>query len=147
MLVESQKLREVVQNPVISTAEQSAAMSFLLKRIKVGEWVQKFVSVLIQNGRLNILSEAVDSYFTLLKEHNGEIDAEVITAVPLNDNNISDLQKSLSASLGKKVQVNQKIDKEILGGVIIKIGSKMLDASVSGGLRKLEKTIKEAIAS
>ncbi|MCE3232063.1 MAG: synthase subunit delta [Rickettsiaceae bacterium] len=103
--------------------------------------------MLIQNGRLNILSEAVDSYFTLLKEHNGEIDAEVITAVPLNDNNISDLQKSLSASLGKKVQVNQKIDQEILGGVIIKIGSKMLDASVSGGLRKLEKTIKEAIAS
>jgi F-type H+-transporting ATPase subunit delta len=147
VLEESSKLREVVQNPVISRDEQRAAMSFLLKKMQVGDLVQRFVLVLINNGRLNVLGEAVNSYFELLKLHRGEVDAEVISAVALNAKHIKEIEKNLSASLNKKVLVNSKIDQEILGGVVIKIGSRMLDASISGGLEKLEKASKEAIAS
>lgn len=147
VLEESSKLREVVQNPVISRDEQRAAMSFLLKRVQVGDLVQRFVLVLIDNGRLGILGEAVDSYFELVKLHKGEIDAEVVSALALSKSQITEIEKSLGAALNKKVHVNSTVEPEILGGIVIKIGSKMLDASVSGGLDKLEKASKEAIAS
>jgi F-type H+-transporting ATPase subunit delta len=147
MLDESSKLREVVQNPVISRNEQLAAMSFLLKRIKVGEMTQRFVAVLINNGRLNVLGDAVESFFDKLKQYKGEIDAKVVSAIPLSSAHIVDIEKQLSGALGKKVKVQSEIDEEILGGLVITIGSKMLDASVSGKLEKLAILSKNAIAS
>lgn len=147
LLEESQNLREAVQNPVISKSEQHNAMQFILKKIGVNALTEKFIKVLINNGRLKILADVASSYFALVKEHNGEVTANITSAKPLLKKQITDIEKSLSKSLGKTVTAEEKVDETILGGIIVKVGSKMIDASVSGGLEKLKIITKEAIAS
>ncbi len=147
LLKESQNLREAVQNPVISKLEQHNAMQFILKKIGVSELTERFIKVLIENGRISILSDVASSYFDMVKEHNGEITANITSAKPLLKKQITEIEKSLGKSLGKKVTAEENVDETILGGIIVKVGSKMVDASVSGGLEKLKIITKEAIAS
>ena len=147
LLKESQNLREAVQNPVISKLEQHNAMQFILKKIGVNELTERFIKVLIENGRLGTLTYVASSYFELVKEHKGEVTANITSAKPLLKKQITEIEKSLGKSLGKKVKAEEEVDESILGGVIVKVGSKMVDASVSGGLEKLKVITKEAIAS
>lgn len=147
LLQESQNLREAVQNPVISKAEQHSAMEFILRKVGVNELTEKFIKVLIENGRLRILADVATSYFEKVKEHKGEITASVTSAKPLLKKQITEIESSLGKTLGKKVKVEEQVDEAILGGIIIKVGSKMLDASVLGGLEQLKVITKEAIAS
>jgi F-type H+-transporting ATPase subunit delta len=147
LLTESLNLREAVQNPVISRTEQHSAMQFILKKIGVSELTEKFIKVLIDNGRLKILAEVSDSYFDMVKEYNGELTANITSAKPLLKKQIKDIEKSLSKSLGKTVTAEETVDESILGGVIVKVGSKMVDASVLGGLEKLKVITKKAIAN
>jgi F-type H+-transporting ATPase subunit delta len=147
LLKESVNLREAVQNPVISKFEQRSAMDFILKKVGVTELTGRFMSVLIDNGRLKILAEVADSYFEMAKEHRGEITANVTSAVPLTKQQITNIEELLGKSLGKIVKVTGVVDESILGGIIVRVGSKMLDASVQGGLEKLKTMTKQAIAN
>ncbi|MDA0781341.1 MAG: F0F1 ATP synthase subunit delta [Rickettsiales bacterium] len=146
LLKESQNLREAVQNPVISKSEQHNAMLFILKKIGVNDITEKFIKVLIDNGRLKILYDVASSYFEMVKEHNGEVTANIISAKPLLKKQITDIEKSLSKTLNKTVTAQEQVDEAILGGIIVRVGSKMIDASVSGGLEKLKVITKQAIA-
>jgi F-type H+-transporting ATPase subunit delta len=147
LLQESTNLRDAIQNPVTSRAVQHAVISEILKTIKVTDLTKRFVAVLIDNGRLNILNEVAEAYMTLLKEHKGEVTVNVTSATVLSKKQSTEMEKTLTTSLGKKVQVVYETNEGILGGIVIRIGSKMLDASVAGGLEKLAKISKEAIAS
>lgn len=147
LLKESINLREAVQNPVISKFEQRSAMDFILKKVGVNELTGRFMSVLIDNGRLKILAEVVDSYFEMVKDYKGEVTANVTSAVPLTQKQLTNIEESLGKSLGKIVKIKEEIDESILGGIIVRVGSKMLDASVQGGLEKLKTMTKQAIAS
>lgn len=147
LLSESVNLREAVQNPVISKLEQKSAMEFILKKNKVAILTNRLVFVLIDNGRLSYLAEVADAYVERMKQYRDEVVAKVVSASPLGEKQLQDIQQQLSQALGKKVQVDPSVDPDILGGVVVLIGSKMLDGSIAGGLEELQRLSKQAIAS
>ena len=147
LLESSADFNKIVNSPIVSDAAQNAVLEEVLKKMKVQVLTKRFVLVLIENGRLDILQSAIDAYSQMLKSHKGEVSAEVISARALTKKQTSQIEKTLGKSLGNKVQVTSDVDEEILGGIMIKIGSKMLDASVRGKLDKLQIITKNAIAS
>ena len=147
ILEDATELRKLIQNPVISKKDQHSAISFILKRINASNIMQHFISVLIYNGRLGLLPAAIKAYFEMDKIYKGQVTAQVISAQTLAAQQIKDIEKSLGSQLKKTVKVEPKVDEAIIGGVIVKIGSKMLDASISGKLDKLKILSKQAIAS
>ncbi len=146
-LAESEELRAALSNPVMPKSAQASLMTEILKKIKAQDVTSRFISVLVANGRLSALEEVIESFDVMQQEKNGEVVAEVISAVTLTKKHVTELEKTLGKYLNKKVQVNFTVDEQILGGIIVKIGSKMLDTSVIGRLEKLKTISKNAIAS
>lgn len=143
----SEDFQNFIENPILSSRAQNAVLETLLTKIKAQALTKKFITVLVDNNRIDILSEVTTAYEELIKEHNGEITAQVVSAKALTAKQTKDIEKALTKSLGKKVTIEAETDENILGGVTIKIGSKMIDASVLGQLEKLKIISKNAIAN
>jgi len=143
----SEVLQAAINNPVLSKYSLQKAFVDILKKMKTQAVTEQFIQVLIENGRASLLSSVVSEYENLLKESKGELTAYITTAAPLTKKRIGEIEKAISKTMGKTINVVSVVDESILGGMVVKIGSKMLDASVLGGLQKLELITKNAIAN
>jgi F-type H+-transporting ATPase subunit delta len=147
LLEENIELREVIQNPVISKKDRHGALSAILKKLNASNIVERFISVLIYNGRLSLLPQAINAYFEMEKAYRGQITAHVTSATALSTKQIKEIEKTLGSKLNKVVKIEPTVDNSIIGGVIVRIGSKMIDASISGKLDQIQILSKQAIAS
>ncbi len=147
VLSASKDFVNAINNPVISRKDQVSLIKEVLKGLQADSLTVNSLSVLADNGRIKFLSEVIKEYFSLVREHRGEVVAQVVSAFTLSSKSVAEVEKALSTSLGKKVILECEVKPEILGGVIITMGSKMLDSSVSAGLDKLKILSKEAMVS
>lgn len=144
MLKDSADLKRVVISPVFSAEEQEKAIGAVSDKAEIKSLVGNFVRLLAHNRRLFVLPDAITGFMDMLAEHRGEVTAEVISARKLSAEHLEDLKKALKASLGKDPAIEATVDPAILGGLIVKVGSRMIDSSVRTKLNSITSRLKEA---
>ncbi|MGB1824829.1 MAG: ATP synthase F1 subunit delta, partial [Candidatus Puniceispirillaceae bacterium] len=109
-----------------------------------GELTRRFVGVVAGNNRLFALDAMITAYLAELARRRGEITAEVTSARALNDEQLQQLTESLRAKLGGKIAVDPKVDPSLIGGLVVRVGSRMIDASLKTKLQRLQYAMKGA---
>ena len=142
MLVESDDLRRLVRSPVLTRAEQSRAVAALLERAGASDLTRRFIGLLAERRRLFVLADIVAAFNRLLAAHRGEVRAEVTAAVALDDNQVSAIEATLNRTIGGDVAVETKVDNGLLGGLVVRVGSRMVDASMRTKLQRLHLAMK-----
>lgn len=143
MLAASADLRRLVRSPVFSAEDQQRSMSALLDKAGVEGLVANFVGLIARNRRLFALPAMIEAFRTLLARHRGEVTAEVTSATALSDAQTSALKAALKASLGQDVQMAMRVEPDLLGGLIVKVGSRMVDSSLRTKLNSLKVAMRE----
>tara|TARA_B100001142_G_C14288415_1_gene637927 strand:+ start:702 stop:1262 length:561 start_codon:yes stop_codon:yes gene_type:complete len=142
MIKASNDLERLIRSPIISRHDQGRTLETILKSSKMCKLTMKFVGTVAKNRRLSSLSEIIAAYNNLLAFHHGKSSAEVVTAITLTDKQISQISKSLKKVIGSDVAIKAKVDESVLGGLIIKIGSQMIDGSLRTKLQQLRFAMK-----
>ncbi len=143
-LDESEDMTRLVRSPVLGRDEQWKAMSALLDKMAADDLTKKFLGVVTANRRLFALSGIIRAYLEVLASRRGEVTADVVSAHPLTDGQVKALEESLKKTLGGKVAIASRVDTSILGGLIVKVGSRMIDSSLRTQLQKLKFAMKGA---
>jgi F-type H+-transporting ATPase subunit delta len=138
MLEVSADLRRLVLSPVITTDDQAKALNTLLAKVGVAGLVSNFVNLIIRNRRLFALRDMIKSFRALLARERGEVSADVTSAHPLTPEQMQALTDSLRTSTGKNVRIDTRVDPNLLGGLVVKIGSRMIDSSLRTKLNNLK---------
>lgn len=142
LLAESDDLRRLVRSPVISRAEQGRAMTALLERAGASDLTRRFIGLVAANRRLFALPGMIEGYLAELARRRGETTARVTAARPLSDEQVAAITDTLRRSGGKNVTVDVTVDPALIGGLIVRFGSRMVDASVRTKLDKLQLAMK-----
>ena len=143
LIRESDDLARLLRSPVFAAGDQLNALEAVLKRAKIGGLVANFVRVVARNRRLFAMPEMLAAFRRLLADHRGEIAADVTVAEPLTATQSRQLKTALKSKLGKDVSVKQMVDPEILGGMVVKVGSQQIDTSLRTKLSSLKLALKE----
>ncbi|WP_404424448.1 F0F1 ATP synthase subunit delta [Thalassospira australica] len=141
-IVESDDLRNVLRSPVISRDVQAKAMAALLDKLGVSDLTKKTVGVLCQKRRLFVLPDVISSYLSMLSAFKGEVTAQVTSASELKKEQIEAVTGALKEVVGATVKVDLNVDPAVLGGLVVKVGSRVFDASLRTKLQKLELAMK-----
>lgn len=144
MIDDSGDLRRLIESPVFSRDEQSRAMDAVLEKAGISGLVRNLVGVVAANRRLFALETMISAYRALLSRHRGEVEAEIITAMTLSDAQSAALEEALRQSLGANVAITTEVDPELLGGMVVRVGSLMVDSSLSSKLERLQLAMKGA---
>lgn len=144
MIGEAPDLARVLTSPVIGRDEQAAAVDAVMERAGIGDLTRRFVNVVARNRRLFALPGMIDVYRALLAERRGEVTAEVTSARPLSASQRSALETALMRAVGANVSIDARVEPGILGGLIVKVGSRMVDSSLRTKLDKLQISMKGA---
>ena len=141
-LVDSKDFNELVTSPLVSREEASKALAAIAPDLGLDPVTTNFLGVLAGNGRKNQLQNVIRAYRRLAAEHRGETTADVITARPLNDDQAAQLKQQLRARAGRDVTIDATVDPAILGGIVVKLGSQQIDASIRTKLNRLAQAMK-----
>ena len=142
-LGESAELRDLITSPIYSRADQSAAMAGVAKKMKLGKELSGTVGIMASKRRLFTLPEMISSVKSLIADEKGQVTAEVTSAKALTKKQSDKLAASLKKSFGKDIVINAAVDEAIIGGLIVKVGSKMIDTSIRSKLSNLQNAMKE----
>lgn len=142
LLSESKDLRRLVQSPLIDRADQTKAMLAVLDQAGVNDLTRRFVGVVGQHRRLSGLTEIIAGFLAILARKRGEETVHVTSAVPLNEEQQEALNASLREGVGSKIVVETKVDPDLIGGLIIRVGSRMIDSSIRTKLQKMRLAMK-----
>lgn len=141
-LADSRDLAELVSSPLIGREDAGKAFAAVAGSLSLDPITANFLGVLARNGRKNQLPHVIRAFRRLAAEHRGETTAELISAHPLNDEQIAALKAQLRARAGREVTVDATVDPAILGGLIVKMGSQMIDASIRTKLNRLAQAMR-----
>ena len=144
LVAESADLERLVRSPVFSADEQLHALSAVLDRAGIGGLAAQFLKLVTSNRRLFAVRDMVRGYRELVAVHKGETTAEVTVAEQLKDDHVAALRGALKAVSGKDVDLNITVDPAIIGGLVIKLGSRMVDSSLRTKLNSIKHAMKEA---
>lgn len=143
-ITDVQDLQRLVRSPVISRREAGAAMAMFLENAKANELTRNFVGLVASNRRLFALQAMIRAYLDKLSSRRGEVSAEVISAIKLTKKQTDSIASGLKTAVGAKVSVNVQIDPSLIGGLVVKVGSRMIDSSIKTKLSKLKLALKGA---
>ena len=144
MLGESGDLRRLVKSPVFAADAQIKALTAVLERAGIGGISANFLKVLAANRRLFAVEDVTRVFRALVARFRGEATADVTAAEPLSDKNLDALKAALKSVTGKNVTLNMKVDPAIIGGLVVKLGSRMVDSSLRTKLNSIKHAMKEA---
>ena len=142
MLAASADLARLVRSPLLARGEQGKAVAALAERAGFSPLVRDFIAVVARNRRLFALPAVIEAYLTKLAERRGEISAEVTVAQPLSEMQLARLGEQLRSSIGRTVSVVANVDPGLIGGMIVKVGSRMIDGSLRSKLQRLQLAMK-----
>lgn len=138
VLKTSTELQAVLKNPIIKMDRKKAVLASLFNG-KVRPEVIAFFNIMVRKGRANLIFGTVQEFIRKYNEVKGIVKAEVTSAVLLSDENREALARQIARQLDATVILSNSVDKNLIGGVIVKVGDRQIDASISGKLRKLER--------
>lgn len=130
LIADSPDLARLVRAPVYSRSEQAKGMNAILHRIEAAPLTRRFVLMLASKRRLFVLVDAIRAFEQLVAKQRGEVEAEVTSARPLRDAEVAELKILLKNRLGREARLEAKVDPSLLGGLVVKVGSRMIDSSL-----------------
>lgn len=142
LLDESEDLRRLVESPIFAAEQQIAALDALLKAVSVDGLTEKFLLLIARNRRLSAVNGMIRAFTVLVAESRGEVTAEITAAENLTSEQLTAIKGELKTIMGQEVQVSTKIDESLLGGLIVKVGSRMVDNSLKTKLQNLKIAMK-----
>jgi F-type H+-transporting ATPase subunit delta len=143
MIEGSEDLNRLVRSPVFTADEQKNALAAILEKAGIGGIAANFLRLVAQKRRLFAVREMARAFRAFVARHKGEIRAEVTVAEPLSENHLNALKAALKSTTKKEVALDIRIDPAILGGLIVKLGSRMVDASLKTKLNSIKLAMKE----
>ena len=143
LVSESADLARLVKSPVFGVDDQVKALTAVLSRAGLSGIAANFILLAARNRRLSAVDGMISGYKALVAASRGEIAAEVVSAEPLSEKQLADLVASLSEVTAKSVKVSAKVDTSLIGGLIVKVGSRMVDTSLKTKLNSLKFALKE----
>ena len=138
LLNQSDDLNRLVKSPAFAAEEQQRALGAVMDWAGVGATTGNFLKVITRNRRLFAAEDMIKTFRALLARHRGEVTADVKSAVALTDAQLTALKDKLKTSYGKDVRLDASVDPSLLGGLVIKIGSRMFDSSLKTKLSNLK---------
>jgi len=142
MIDDSADLKRVITSPVLTRGEQVQAMTALCAKASMDALTGNFVGTVAQNRRLPALQGMIKAYLSELSRRRGEATAQVVSARKLSDAQLQAVRDVLKKAVGTKVSVEPQVDESLLGGMIVKVGSRMIDASLKTQLQQLHLSMK-----
>ena len=143
LIEESDDLKRLVRSPVFTAEQQQAAIGAILDRMEAGEIAGNFIRLVAQKRRLFAINAMIRAYEALLAEKRGIVPAEVTVAEAMPDPMLADLKAALAKTAGKDVSLAVKINPDIIGGMVVKLGHRMIDASLKTKLNALRVAMRE----
>jgi F-type H+-transporting ATPase subunit delta len=143
LLDESADLMRLVRSPVFTADVQLKALAAVLDKAQIVGLAAQFLKVVTSNRRLFAVRHIVKAYAALVARHKGEVTAYVTVAEPLSDAHRNEIRDTLNAVTGKDVLIDVKVDPSIIGGLVVKLGSRMVDSSLRTKLNALKHAMKE----
>jgi F-type H+-transporting ATPase subunit delta len=144
LLSESADLARLVRSPVFTADDQRKALGAVLAKAGISGITANLINVLVANRRLFAVSDVIRAFNALVANFKGEATADVTVAEPLSDKNLDALKAALKSVTGKDVALNVKVDPSIIGGLVVKLGSRMVDSSLRTKLNSIKHAMKEA---
>ena len=140
---ESDDFRRFLRSPVISADAKADAVDVILAKAKTSTTVTNFVKVVARNGRLFALPAIINAFNALVATERGEVTAEVTSAAALSGAQLKSLADALKAKIGKTVTLTEHVDPSLIGGLVVKVGSQMIDSSLKTKLQAMKIAMKE----
>ncbi len=144
LIGESPDLARLIRSPAFSAAEQLRALSAILQRAGIGGLTENFLKLVTSNRRLFAVRDMIKAFRQLVADYKGEATAEITVAERLKDAHVAALKSALKAISGKDIDLAIKIDPAIIGGLVVKLGSRMVDSSLRTKLNAIRHAMKEA---
>lgn len=143
LVADNADLQRLVRSPVFTAEEQTRALAAVLDRAGIGGLSARFLNVVTANRRLFAVRDMIRAFRLLVARHKGEVSASVTLAEPPSDGHLAAIKDALKAATKKDVQVDVKVDPAIIGGLIVKLGSRMVDTSLRSKLNAIKHAMKE----
>ncbi len=142
-LADSADFNNLISSPVYSREEQGAAVAGLAKKMKLSPMMTSTLGLMAAKRRLFVLPQLVRALRAAIAQDKGEVAAEVVSAKALTKTQSDKLAKTLKERFGKTVTINATVDETLIGGLVVKVGSKMIDTSIRSQLSSLQNAMKE----
>lgn len=140
----SSDLKSFLSSPVYGAEDQARAISAIAEKAGLSPLTKNFLGLVARNRRLFALEGMIAAFAARLAVHRGEVSAEAVSAAPLNDEQTRRLRGEIETIVGKAVNLSLRTDPDLLGGMIVKVGSTMIDSSLRTKLNRLKSVMKEA---
>jgi F-type H+-transporting ATPase subunit delta len=144
LIGESADLARLVRSPVFTADEQARALAAVLDKAEIGGIAAKFLKVVASKRRLFAVRQMIRGFRRLVAHHKGEVTADVTLAEPANEAHLALIRSALKSITKKDVEIDVKVDPSIIGGLIVKLGSRMVDSSLRTKLNSIKHAMKEA---
>ncbi|MGL5327662.1 MAG: F0F1 ATP synthase subunit delta [Peptostreptococcaceae bacterium] len=142
---ENKDFYSILKSPVISKKEKIVLIDNVFEK-KLNENLENFLKVIIEKDRISFIFDIKDSYKVLLNEKNNILEGVAITAIPLEKQEIKELEDKLSQKYNKNVTLENEVDKSILGGVLVRLGNEEIDGTVKTRLSKIKEQLSQVIS-
>ena len=143
LVAESADLARLVRSPVFSADTQAKALGAVLDKVGIGGLTAQFLKVVASNRRLFAVRDMIRAYRALVARHHGEVTAQITVAETLSDAHRAAITDALKSVTGKDVDLDVKVDPAIIGGLVVKLGSRMVDSSLRSKLNSIKHAMKE----
>ena len=137
------ELRNFIKDPSQIINEQNKLVNLISDKLKLSKNVQKFLLLLIEKRRIFFVNKIIESFLRLCSQKRGEIKASLISSKELSQTELNDISRDLSKSMGSTLKFDYKVDKELIGGLKLQLGSIMIDTSIKNKLKKYEQAMLE----
>ena len=144
ILKDNKELNLVIKSPLVTSIDKLNIFQSLLKKINANELTTTFIKVIEKNKRFSNLASIITQFININSQKRGEVLADVTSADELNDDQKNNITNQLKSILGDKLSLSFDVDKSIMGGLIVKVGSKMIDTSLANKINKLKIAMKGA---
>jgi F-type H+-transporting ATPase subunit delta len=132
----------LIRSPILKREDQGRALSAVMERAGLEQLTRNFIGLVTRKRRLHDLPAMIRAYRSLLAQHRGEVTAEVVSAHPLDDGQMSALRERLRQALGREPRIAARVDPDLLGGLVVRIGSRMIDSSLRTKLSRIQIAMK-----
>jgi len=140
----NQNLKNFIKNPTYSTENQKIVFDKILSLMNFNKVVKNFFSILIIKKRIFFVDKIIGEFLKLISIKRGEVSGSLISPKEIDEKTISDIEREISSNIKRSIKLKSKIDKSLIGGIVIQIGSLMIDTSIKNKLQKYKKLMTEA---
>ena len=144
LLSESSDFKEMILNPIVTKEEKNKVITEIISKYSFCQTFKKFLGFLITNNRLFYLNQIIDSFLNLASSKKGELKAKLLSSKKLSETELEKIRNELSKDFQSPIKIDYKYDPNLIAGLVIQIGSVMVDTSIKSKLKQLEKNMIEA---